>query len=117
MKNNQISRESEKTIGLVLRKSISAFQAMPRVFALVWRAQPLLASVFCFSQVMQGLIPIAQVWCFKLLVDAIPGAHLREPCITLGAVSLPQSVVLALGLMTVAWFFSEIATPSRRILS
>ena len=86
---------------------------MPRVFALVWRANPRVAAVFVISQVILGLVPLAQVWSMKLLVDSVPlliseyaGKH-----VTPSLLNMPYTVVLALVLISLAWFISETSRP------
>lgn len=91
---------------------LQTIRTMPRVFSLVWKAHPGLASVFCLSQLLQGLVPLAQVWSFKLLVDAMPAAlHLYSKAAPANVTNLPSSITLALALIAISWFVTEIARP------
>jgi ATP-binding cassette subfamily B protein len=46
----------------------------PRVLRLVWEAHPRYATVLLILTVVQGLVPLAQVWITKLIVDAAVAA-------------------------------------------
>ncbi len=85
---------------------------MPRVFALVWKAHPGIATVFIFSEVLQGLVPVASVCSFKLLIDSIPQALSHFSSSNPATIaSLPNPVLLALALITFSWFISDICRP------
>lgn len=93
-------------------KMLKVIARMPSVFCLVWKANPPLASTFCITQVLLGLVPVAQVWSLKLLVDSVPAVlHLYSSSAPATPVNLPHTIATALVLITLAWFITEIARP------
>lgn len=56
------------------KESISALKNTPRAFRLVWQASPLYTSLSTGLVLLQGMLPLAQVWVSKLIVDGVVAA-------------------------------------------
>ncbi len=119
MAGNRLNSEKEEkkskvqnSHGFDLQKMLKTCLQMPRVFALVWKAQPLISTVFIISDIIKGLVPLAGVWSFKLLIDSLPEAVGQFSANNPASVfTLPAPIFLALALITISWFFSEITRP------
>ncbi|HEX2185789.1 MAG TPA: hypothetical protein VHN78_09830, partial [Chloroflexota bacterium] len=58
------------------REAARVLAATPRVLGLVWEAHPVYATLLVALSAAQGLVPLAQVWITKLIVDAVAAAAL-----------------------------------------
>ena len=54
-----------------VREALRVLAGTPRVLRLVWEAHPWFAAALLAIGVAQGLVPLAEMWIFKHLVDAL----------------------------------------------
>lgn len=109
--NPEEEKDKTKSIWLKIKEVVPTIAKMPRVFGLVWKANAGLASVFVFSQIILGLLPLIDVWVIKILVDTVPTLvnSSKDPH-TLA--SLPWTLSVALVLMGFSWFANESLAPT-----
>ena len=81
------------------------------MYGLVWRSSPRLTSIIIASDVLNGLIPLINVWALKSLVDAIPHLVHSPGVIQFGTSSAASGVWLAVGLLVLSWFGVESLLP------
>jgi ATP-binding cassette, subfamily B, bacterial len=55
-----------------ISKALVTISRMPRVFMLVWNARPILTFSIVAIQLVLGLLPLANVWVLKTLIDTVP---------------------------------------------
>ena len=95
--------------------------SIPRVFRLVWNSNPSLALTIMVSEVILGLVPLANVWVFKILFDSVPALieaaqkSGAPPAVSVFSIeqiqALPQSITTALALIAFCWFAKEALEP------
>jgi hypothetical protein len=56
------------------REALRVLGGTPRVLRLVWDAHPGYAVLLLAIGLAQGLVPLAELWIFKQLVDAVAAA-------------------------------------------
>lgn len=97
-----------------IRASLLVVSRTPRVFGLVWSARPALAAYLVVAQVLLGLIPLANVWALKILVDVVPTLFQTKSFSLVEQLhNLPLPICTALGLMAFARFAHETLQPMR----
>lgn len=95
--------------------------SIPRVFALVWKANPKMALTIMITEIVLGLVPLANVWVFKILFDSVPaliteaqkhGSSAAVPVFSLEQIQLlPPTITTALALIAFCWFAQEALAP------
>jgi ATP-binding cassette subfamily B protein len=104
------------TAGSRLGDARRASRAIVASRGLIWRSEPKLAAVMTAAQVFQALIPLAELWIAKLVIDRLVTAlGSRHP-----ADAAPQVLWLiaaALGLAALRLVVSEIANYGRQVLA
>lgn len=94
-----------------LREVLGVIARMPRVFHLVWKARPILTFAIIGVQVILGLLPLANVWVLKTIIDIVPVLANLPPAHP-SAGPLYFWVGAALLLMAFSWFANEILQPA-----
>ncbi|MDQ3699970.1 MAG: ABC transporter ATP-binding protein/permease [Chloroflexota bacterium] len=54
--------------------ALGTLSGLPRIFRLVWSAHPTLSIALAALNVVQGLVPVAQAWLTKMVIDLIGAA-------------------------------------------
>lgn len=115
------SNKEQKSLSERLKEAPKVLASIPRVFGLVWNSNPQLAFTIMITEVVLGLVPLANVWVFKILFDSVPTLiAAAQKSGTPSSVSifsieqlqlLPNSITTALALIAFCWFAKEALEP------
>ncbi len=102
---------------LSVEKLSEAYRNIPRVFSLVWRANWRATLVMAGITLVSGLIPVAQAWVGKLIVDAVVNSLKvgLDPMVAL-RVALPY-VLLEFGLLLTSQVLSQGRSLAEHVLN
>ena len=71
-----------------LREKARSLAGLPRIFQLVWQAHPPLCAALALLNLLQGMVPVAQAWLSKLVIDLIGASIAGQPVGTAGVLRL-----------------------------
>ncbi len=102
---------------LSLDKLSEAYKNIPSVFGLVWRANWLATLIMAGITLVSGLIPVAQAWVGKLIVDAVVNSLKvgLDPTVAL-RLALPY-VLLEFALLLVSQVLSQVRSLAEHVLN
>ncbi len=98
--------EPRKPLSVRLKETYRAFGNTPRAFELVWAASPRDTLIMGLLTVSQALLPAAQAWAGKLIVDGVVNAITSEMAPRAGLTSVMPYLLLEFALLlagTVCW--------------
>src|SRR5688500_8595150 len=111
-----------RTIARRAREPLAVLAGTPRALGLVWEAHPALAVLLVAISAVQGLIPLAQVWLNKQVIDEVAALGLGAPAAVpaapgaaglLSLVTAPHVLPLLLGIGLVT-LLSQALDPATR---
>jgi ATP-binding cassette subfamily B protein len=82
-----------------LGEKARSLAGLPRIFQLVWQANPPLCAALALLNLLHGLVPVAQAWLTKLVIDLIGAATAGLP---VGPGDVLRLVALGAGIALVA---------------
>jgi ATP-binding cassette subfamily B protein len=99
------------------REAANVLAGTPQVLGLVWESHPVYASGLLGVSVLQGLVPLAQVWIAKHVVDAVAAVFGAGPAATAVDPALATAqVVRLLLLQALITLASQTLDPCGRLL-
>ncbi|HEY9677604.1 MAG TPA: ABC transporter ATP-binding protein [Drouetiella sp.] len=92
------------------KRALRVMAGTPRALRLIFKSSPRLASALVVSNVLLGLVPLAELWMVKLIVDAV------ATCFKAGAPVEQTQVIHLLGALALIRILNNSLEPTTRLL-